>query len=299
MKTLQQKIEQWLITNKIFNYTLEKSSQYHYIIHVDGNVNLNMKDLSYIPYKFGIVTGQFSCAFNKLTSLHNAPYEAKDFFCQWNTSLISLEGGPEKVHNTYNCSFCSLHTLKGAPSHVTNFLCHNNPFLQNLEYGPIIVENLYNTEFCNLTTLKGAPTKVYIFNCSYNENLTSLEFAPQNTHIFICIGTSIIKLHKNLKIQQCLNVSGSNQLLDLTECPESVNEYDFSHCGLKSLNGLPTTEIDKLNLSHTIKRIDKDDIIQNLSKSKIKHLLCTNEEKQYLEKILPTHILQKININIR
>lgn len=65
-------------------------------IDVDGDVNLYDKSLFKIPLNFGKVTGNFSCAFNNLTSLEGCPrWIGGNFYCHGN-NLESIEG-PEFV----------------------------------------------------------------------------------------------------------------------------------------------------------------------------------------------------------
>ena len=77
----------------ITNYTISDDG----VVDVDGCVVLYDKNLTKIPIKFGKVSGYFTCAHNKLTSLKNSPtHVGDDFFCQKN-NLTSLSDGPEYV----------------------------------------------------------------------------------------------------------------------------------------------------------------------------------------------------------
>ena len=102
--------------------------------------------------KFGVVTGNFYCSNNSLTSLDGAPQEVRGaFFCDHN-SLTSLEGAPQWVGEDFYCSNNSLTSLEGAPQVVGGiFHCENN----------------------NLTSLEGAPPWVgedgEDFDCSINK----------------------------------------------------------------------------------------------------------------------------------
>ena len=53
----------------IKNYTINDD----YSLDVIGNVNLNWFSLPQIPLKFNIVSGNFSCSNNKLTTLEGCP----------------------------------------------------------------------------------------------------------------------------------------------------------------------------------------------------------------------------------
>ena len=89
--------------------------------------------------KFGVVTGNFYCSNNSLTSLDGAPQEVRGaFFCDHN-SLTSLEGAPQWVGEDFYCSNNSLTSLEGAPPWVGEdgedfdcsinkyFYCSGNP----------------------------------------------------------------------------------------------------------------------------------------------------------------------------
>ena len=128
--------------------------------------------------KFGVVTGNFYCSNNSLTSLEGAPQEVRGaFFCDHN-SLTSLEGAPQWVGEDFYCSNNSLTSLEGAPQWVgESFCCYNNT-LTSLVGAPLEVGEDFDCSNNSLTSLEGAPQVVGgIFHCE-NNNLTSLEGAP-------------------------------------------------------------------------------------------------------------------------
>lgn len=116
----------------IKNYTIRHDGK----VNVDGDVNLNDRCLSKLPLEFGIVTGDFLCKYNELTSLEGAPdkvggsidcgentieslkYSSKevggDFICTYNR-LTTLEGAPEYIGKTLDCSYNDISSLKGCP----------------------------------------------------------------------------------------------------------------------------------------------------------------------------------------
>jgi len=128
------------------------------LVDVKGDFRCSGQDLvDFKGVRFGVVTGNFYCHNNRITSLEGAPQEVGKGFSCGNNSLTSLEGAPQKVGKVFSCSNNSLTSLKGAPTEVGyNFFCSNNM----------------------LTSLVGAPKKVGpYFDCS-NNSLTSLEGAP-------------------------------------------------------------------------------------------------------------------------
>ena len=136
----------------IKKYTINKDGS----IDVDGDVNLNFRNLSTIPIKFGRVTSNFNCSNNNLTSLENCPIHVGGYF---------------------NCSNNKLTSLSGSPIHIGNhFECGNNQ-LTSLEGGPINIGGDYYCDCNKLISLKGAPKIVKVFECGNNQ-LETLEYMP-------------------------------------------------------------------------------------------------------------------------
>ena len=139
-------IQKWLDEYGIKNYTINDKGE----VDVDGDVDLSGCDLIEFPpfIQFGVVKGNFGCAFNHLTTLRGCPRVVKkNFYCHSN-NLTTLEGAPEVVGKDFNCCSNNLKTLEGAPEKVGGgFYCGFNL----------------------LKTLEGAPERVRgYFNCSYN-----------------------------------------------------------------------------------------------------------------------------------
>ena len=148
------------------------------LVDIEGDFNCSCKGLTdFKGVKFGVVTGNFRCDNNMLTSIEGAPQKVGgDFWCH-NNKLTSLVGAPQKVQNFY-CPGNKLTSLVGAPQNVgRDFDCSHN----------------------SLTSLEGAPKKVgRHFWCGYNK-LTSLEGAPQEVGwSFACWNNSISE--KTLKL---------------------------------------------------------------------------------------------------
>jgi hypothetical protein len=79
----------------IKNYTINNG-----VVDVDNDVYFYDKGLYKIPLIFGKVTGNFSCAFNNLSSLSGCPkWIGGDFFCHGN-KLEELDG-PEFVNGDF------------------------------------------------------------------------------------------------------------------------------------------------------------------------------------------------------
>jgi len=75
-----------------------------------------------IPFKMGLVTGNYEAHACELESLHNAPHTVMGSFLCQNNYLTSLEGGPKSVGSalpdggTYNCSHNLLSNFEHAPT---------------------------------------------------------------------------------------------------------------------------------------------------------------------------------------
>jgi hypothetical protein len=105
-----------------------------YVINEDltvnaSNVNLEHKNLSFLPVKFNLITNNFICANNKLTTLEGAPNIVEgDFSCDFNP-LINHSHMPKKIGNL---------AIFGAKINVNDFknisLNPNSTFVHLAEY---------------------------------------------------------------------------------------------------------------------------------------------------------------------
>jgi len=96
------------------------------VYNVKGHVSL-IKRVEKLPFKFGNVSGTFSCYSNNLTSLKGAPRRVYgDFYCSYN-NLTSLEGAPNSVDGNFWCYDNQLISLEGCPKQVGGiFGCDEN-----------------------------------------------------------------------------------------------------------------------------------------------------------------------------
>ena len=121
-------------------------------VDVEGDCNIGGLGLVEIPVQFRVVTGNFHCDHNQLTSLEGAPVSVGgDFYC-YSNQLTSLEGAPVSVGGI--------------------FYCHHN-LLTSLRRGPRDVGGRFHCDHNQLTSLEGAPVSVGGgFYCDHN----SVEF---------------------------------------------------------------------------------------------------------------------------
>jgi hypothetical protein len=148
----------WLEAMDITDYSVDDEG----FVNVYGNVDISDKDLISIPVKFGYVSGDFYCHFNKLTS---------------------LQGSPREVGGRFSCGFTAIKTLQGAPTEIGGgFFCSSNK-LTSLQGGPKEVGGRFDCNNNTLTSLQGAPREVGgDFNCNNNN------FKSEPDHSFIKIG---------------------------------------------------------------------------------------------------------------
>jgi len=108
----------------IQNYTINPDGS----IDVNGHVLLGKQKLTELPLKFNIVSGDFYCYINNLTSLDGSPtYVGGGFYCSDN-KLKSLVGCPNYVGGNFYCDYNQLTSLMGCPKEVGgDFYCSYNP----------------------------------------------------------------------------------------------------------------------------------------------------------------------------
>ena len=113
------------------------------LIDVIGHIEL-IKNVNKLPFKFGKVSGYFSCSYNQLKSLEGCPSQVGgDFYCSYNNQLTNLEGCPFHVNGNFYCSSNNLKSLEGSPNYVGgNFNCYNNE-LKSLEGCPKEIKGIF------------------------------------------------------------------------------------------------------------------------------------------------------------
>jgi len=147
---------------------------------VEGSIDLAGNGLTQLPELSSVIlTGNFLCYNNQLTSLKGAPQSVGgNFYCD-NNQLTSLKSGPQAVGGSFGCSNNHLTNLEGAPQFVVgNFDCNHN-YLTSLEGAPQSIGEGFFCSHNDLVSLKGGPQFVGKGFCCDNNHLTSLEHTPQ------------------------------------------------------------------------------------------------------------------------
>ena len=92
-------------------------------------VNISNKNLTKIPekYKDKVISGDFYCFNNELTSLENAPKKVDRSFICSNNNLTSLKGAPKEVGEDFDISSnLNLTKLQYLPQKIKgDFLCYS------------------------------------------------------------------------------------------------------------------------------------------------------------------------------
>ena len=131
------------------------------LVDVQGSFDCSNRGLKSLGgIRFGMVTGNFSCADNQLTNLEGAPQTVEGYFYCVRNELTTLVGAPQTVTGNFYCAYNQLTTLIGAPRTVEgDFLCPDNK-LTTLEGAPQTVGGGFYCYSNKLTTLVGAPQTV-------------------------------------------------------------------------------------------------------------------------------------------
>jgi hypothetical protein len=141
---------------------------------IQGDVNLDSCGLNFLLFNNVHVTGSFTCTFNHLVSLKNAPASVGgDFICDHN-NLTTLEGAPASIPGDFYCEDNRLTSLKHAPSTVGGaFLCGGNR-LTSLQGAPTHVGKEFSCSSNRLKSLKHSPLSAKELMCKNNPNIVSL-----------------------------------------------------------------------------------------------------------------------------
>jgi hypothetical protein len=187
--------------HRIIDYTICEDALGLYT-NVVGDVRLTLCSLFNIPIRFGIVTGDFMCSYNRLTSLFGCPVSVGgDFFCV-NNQLLTLEHCPKEVLGSFNCRDNQLTSLKFCPNLVgDSFYCGDNK-LTSLEYSPVSVSGDFYCDNNILPTLEGCPTSVSGDYYCNNNILTSLEGFPVSVNGIIRCSSNYLFSFDGFSISQ-------------------------------------------------------------------------------------------------
>jgi hypothetical protein len=171
-------IEDFCRINSISHYEITEDNK----INTRYGVNLSRMNLDSIPFKFGIVNGNFDISGNNLTDLEGCPDVVTGYFSAANNKLTSLKGCPNKIdkdlylYQNYLTDLehfpkkikasvyirnNKLTSLKGCARKIKgDFIVCENETLTSLKYGPQYVEGDYNVISCNIRTLESLPNSI-------------------------------------------------------------------------------------------------------------------------------------------
>lgn len=233
VKKIQQ-LKKYLAIRKIKKW-LNKLSIDDYVIHddltvdVNGNVNFEIQyiwfALKKIPFKFGVVTGNFEFAHHHLSSLENCPQKVGGNFDISSNRLTSLEGFPSEVGQDIHIGNNQIKSLKQLPKIINGDLICDHNQLTSFKDGPLKVRSVY----------------------IHNNQLTSLEYMPEVVDNFYCHHNQLVTLKGSLKeVKEMFNCK-HNQLTEIDVCPIIHMEAKFQYNPL-----IPLAQQKKL-ITHDIK----------------------------------------------
>jgi len=140
-------------------------------IDVDGSVIISNTELTSLPIRFNIVSEDFHCGSNKLTTLEGCPKEVGGSFYCHDNDLTSLEYSPIHVGDNFSCALNKITSLEYCPTEMNDFDCAANK-LTTLEYCPKDVWGYFNCHNNEINTIKYLPNNIDgNFYCSKNRIL--------------------------------------------------------------------------------------------------------------------------------
>jgi len=120
-------IKNWLDRYGVKNYTLIPDETYGFVVDVAANVRLSQKNLQALGVQFRVVSGDFFCQNNQLTSLLGCPESVGGHFDCGHNFITSLLHAPKRVARSFNCQYNRITSLKNCPQHIgESFDCSNN-----------------------------------------------------------------------------------------------------------------------------------------------------------------------------
>ena len=157
-------IRGWLAGFDIRNFEITSDL----IVNVNENVDLEARRLLELPFQFGVIKGDFTISYNKLTSLKGSPFKVTEYFRCNGNPLLSLEYAPREVYD-FDCSRCGLRTLVHGPEKVWGaYQCDNNQ-LTNLEGLPEHMSGPLNASSNQLESITGLSDSI-LHNLYLNDN---------------------------------------------------------------------------------------------------------------------------------
>lgn len=173
MLDTKEKIHDWLDGIGIKKYVINDNLT----VDVNGGVNLTKYQMTEIPIQFGIVTGDFFCNDNQLTSLKGCPHEVQGWFHCGNNNLTNLDYCPKIIGENLIIDFNPITNLKGFNSDIGKNIIHcyspRNPVkIQELE-AYYEEEKILNGNIVMKFCVSAKEVKSILSYYELNENLQS------------------------------------------------------------------------------------------------------------------------------
>lgn len=143
------------------------------VLVVEGNIDIARRRLDCLPDLGNvIVTGNFYCQDNNLTSLKGAPLEVQGGFWCNDNKLESLEFAPKGITGQFVCLSNRLMSLEHAPAEIGgDFCCGNNPLL-SLEGAPKKFNTLHS-DFGRFNSWDEVPEKLRLSPEHYAQQIAA------------------------------------------------------------------------------------------------------------------------------
>lgn len=154
---------------------------HQYLVTINQSVIIYHKKLKKCPVNIHRVNGNFIWHYSELETMENLPLLVYGNFSVAYNKLTTLEGAKTVlVTGIFNCSGNKLKNLRGSPSSCGSFVA-NLCQLESLEGSPVKIKNDFWVTTNNLKTLEGGPKNVPgTYDCS-NNNLESLYGISKNS----------------------------------------------------------------------------------------------------------------------
>lgn len=197
-------IKNWLKNYNINYYEICDNN----IVNVNQSVYIVNKNIDELPFKFGIVKGDFNVNCNNLTNCNNFPVEVYGYVSCGNNKITSLEGFTKKC-NSISLINNKLKNLNGLEIEEISydFCCSNN----------------------QITDIKSSIKKVGNFDCNHNK-ISDVSNFPEKIYKSLSMLNNPITLENLIEMRCYVGIHIYNSLgIDRSSVKfyEYIKQYKF------------------------------------------------------------------------
>ncbi len=176
----------------IQDYYEKRNNHYDYIVNIDGDVYLDNRKLTCLPFQFHVVCGWFTCEQNSLKNCVGFP---------------QIYNSKNNIHNELRVSGNLLTSLEGLPDFLNaSLLCRNNPIKSLLGVSKIINGN-FDVTNCWLKDLEYGPRSVNGYYHAQGNPIKSLDFLPKYCNTLEIVRRKDIHDWNDIGRLHCLDMS--------------------------------------------------------------------------------------------